>query len=119
MRLKAGKRYERDVDMGHSNCCSARSVCDGYTAMNDPRGEFNLVNGRFERDIPMSDQVERLRQMVRDRLSGYHDPAICGELLGAADVIAGLVKALEEIEKGSSIPISTAKAALAAYRAKP
>lgn len=33
----------------------------------------------------MSDIVERIRQMVRDRLSGYHDPGICAELTGAAD----------------------------------
>jgi hypothetical protein len=42
----------------------------------------------------MSDIVERIRQMVRDRLSGYHDPGICAELTGAADEIERLREAL-------------------------
>lgn len=38
----------------------------------------------------MSDLVERIRQMVKGRLEGFHDPGICAELTGAADEIEKL-----------------------------
>jgi hypothetical protein len=123
--------------------------------MTDPRGEFNLANGRFDREemssepqttqeprtlsgmiaaiygsldaedcaavdrewarmrgyiLPtdggevVSDIVERLREMVRDRLQGWHDPGICAELNGAADEIERLRKGIRDYLDGNFGP---------------